>query len=81
VSKLFGYDFAVEYWQGKFNVVADALSRRNEDSMEVHALSSPSFILYAQLRDELATLPQASQLRAQIAEGYAPSYGVTKTTC
>jgi hypothetical protein len=26
VSKLFGYDFAIEYRQGKFNVVADALS-------------------------------------------------------
>jgi hypothetical protein len=25
VSKLFGYDFTVEYRQGKFNVVTDAL--------------------------------------------------------
>jgi hypothetical protein len=41
--------------------------------MEVHALSSPSFVLYDQLRDELAVLSQASQLRAQIAEGFAPS--------
>jgi hypothetical protein len=73
VSKLFGYDFAVEYRQGKFNVVADALSRRNEDCMEVHALSSPSFVLYDQLRDQLAMLPQASQLHAQIVEGSAAS--------
>jgi hypothetical protein len=74
VSKLFGYDFAVEYWQGKFNVVVDAVSRCNEDSMEVHALSSPSFVLYDQLRDELATLPQPSKLRAQIAEGSADGW-------
>jgi hypothetical protein len=28
VSKLFGYNFTVEYRQGKFNVVVDALSQR-----------------------------------------------------
>jgi len=31
VSKLFGYDFSVEYKPGKQNVVADALSRRDEE--------------------------------------------------
>lgn len=31
VSKLFGYDFKIEYKPGNFNVVADALSRRDSD--------------------------------------------------
>jgi hypothetical protein len=60
VSKLFGYDFAVEYRQGKFNVVTDALSQHNEDVMAAHAVSSPSFVLYDQLRAETVTLPQTS---------------------
>jgi hypothetical protein len=62
VSKLFGYDFAVEYRQGKFNVVVDALSRRNEDDMAVQAISSPSFVLYDQLRAEMTALPQTSHI-------------------
>jgi hypothetical protein len=72
VSKLFGYDFSVEYRQGKLNVVADALSRRDEATMESHALSSPSFALYNTLRNELNMHPRAIQLRAQLAEGTAP---------
>jgi len=31
VTKIFGYDFEIMYKQGKKNVVANALSRRNED--------------------------------------------------
>jgi hypothetical protein len=69
---LFGYDFAVEYRQGKFNVVADALSRRDEDEMAVHIISSPSFMLYEQLRTEIAALPQTSQLCKQVVAGTAP---------
>jgi hypothetical protein len=66
VSKLFGYDFIVEYRQGKLNVVADSLSRCIEDSMATHSLSSPTFTLYDQLCHECASLPQAVQLRSQI---------------
>jgi hypothetical protein len=72
VSKLFGYDFAVEYRQGRFNVVADALSRRDEDEMAVHIISSPSFMLYEQLRTEIDALPQTSQLCQQVVAGTAP---------
>ena len=45
VSKLFGYSFTVEYRPGRQNVVADALSRRDEDqcAINVLALSLPSF--------------------------------------
>jgi hypothetical protein len=73
VNKLFGYDFAVEYRHGKFNVVTDALSRRNEDDMAVQAISSLSFILYDQLRVEMTALPQTSQLRTQLTTWIAPS--------
>jgi hypothetical protein len=69
---LFGCDFAVEYKQGKFNVVADALSRRNEDDMLVHTISSPFFMLYDQLWTEIAALPQTSQLFTQVEVGTAP---------
>jgi hypothetical protein len=43
VSKLFGYDFRVEYLPGKANTVTDALSHRDEHSAMALPLSSPSF--------------------------------------
>ena len=53
VSKLFGYDFQVEYRQGRLNVVADALSRRDgeapllatlpDSAPSLAALSVPAF--------------------------------------
>ena len=49
VSKLFGYDFSVEYRPGKQNVVADALSRRDAEAFAVHALSGPTFDLFDEL--------------------------------
>jgi hypothetical protein len=52
--------------------VADALSRRDEVTMETHALSSPSFALYNTLRNKLNMHPRAIQLRAQLTEGTAP---------
>jgi hypothetical protein len=66
VSKLFGYDFIVEYKQSKLNMVADALSRRTEDNMAAHSLSSPTFALYDQLQQECVSLRQAVQLRSHI---------------
>ena len=39
VSKLFGYDFAVEFQPGRLNVVANALSQRDEAADHLHALS------------------------------------------
>ncbi|KAK2630847.1 hypothetical protein QOZ80_UnG0722590 [Eleusine coracana subsp. coracana] len=59
VSKLFGYDFTVEYKPGKENTMADALSRHNSDDsgMVSNVVSSPRFQLYDDLRAELPRAP------------------------
>jgi len=63
VSKLFGYDFSVEYRPGKGNVVADALSRWDGDvplladvleaGAFLMALSTLAFQLYDDIHHEL----------------------------
>ena len=53
VSKLFGFDFTIEYRRGTLNVVADALSRREMDYLVLHAITEPSFQLFDDLRREL----------------------------
>jgi hypothetical protein len=53
VSQLFGYDFHVEYLPDKANTGADALSHCDEHSAMALPLSSPTFIMYDKLRQEL----------------------------
>jgi hypothetical protein len=62
----------VEYQQGTLNVVADALSHQHEDSMGVHVISSPSFVVYDALRAEMLSSPEALQWRAELAANTAP---------
>jgi hypothetical protein len=69
VSKLFGYDFMVEYKPGKLNGTADALSRRAESGMALNTISTPSFELFDNLRAEAATDPQIQDVRQQLAAG------------
>ena len=76
ISKLFGFDFTVEYRPGRLNTVADALSRRDatdEDSApEGTALcirSGPSFALFDTIRQATAAAPDAQLLRQQLEAG------------
>lgn len=80
MSKLFGYDFRVEHRPGKANVVADALSRRNGDApllaglcdtttASLAALSTPTFQLFDELRQELDTDATLRARRDAVAAG------------
>jgi len=77
ISKLFGFDFAVEYRPGRLNTVADSLSRRDaegaieEDSSLGAAcvLSGPSFALIDDICHATATVEDAQLLRRQLEAG------------
>ena len=66
VSKLFGFDFTIEYRSGTLNVVADALSRRGMDDLVLHAITEPSFQLFDDLRRELQLDDDLRALRDSI---------------
>jgi hypothetical protein len=67
VSKLFRYQFSVEFKPGHQNAAADALSQRDEETPEVHALSVPNFELFDQFRREVASLQEVITKREEIA--------------
>jgi hypothetical protein len=71
VSKLFGYDFHVVYLPGKANPVVDALSHRDEHTVMALPLSSPSFVMYDELRQELQQLQEARHIIEKIEKGEA----------
>jgi hypothetical protein len=66
VSKLFGFQFYVEFKPDRLNATADALSRRDEELLSVHALSSPDFEFYEQFYREVASLPKIAATREEI---------------
>lgn len=66
LSKLFGYDFSVEFHPGRQNVAADALSRRDEEMMAVRALSSPDFAIFDGLRQEVSSIREFVVLRDKV---------------
>jgi transposase InsO family protein len=70
VSKLFGYQFTVEFKSGKQNTVADALSRCDEGPV-IFALSLPNFDFFDQFRLEAAALPEVIAKRVEIEAGTA----------
>jgi hypothetical protein len=66
LSKLFGFNFTVEYRPGRLNSAADALSRRDEETAALCTLSGPSFDLYADIRRATAADPVARDLLQQL---------------
>jgi len=73
VSKLFGYNFQVEYKPGKLNAAADALSRRDEHGSHAAtcAISSPEFELFEAFKQESFSLPEVVSKRQEIQAGNA----------
>jgi hypothetical protein len=71
VIKLFGYELSAEYLPGKANTIVDALSRRDEDFDMALALSSPTFILFDDLRREMTELEDVIHLLEMIRKGEA----------
>jgi hypothetical protein len=67
ISKLFGFDFKVEYRAGRLNTVADVLSCCDTINESVYALTAPTFQLYKDL-EECAHSEEGQQLSAQIKE-------------
>jgi transposase InsO family protein len=63
----------VEYKPGAMNVVADALSRRDEGQGELLALSAPQFSLFDDIRQEINGDSDLSQLRDAIRGGAKPA--------
>jgi hypothetical protein len=74
VSKLFGYDFHVVFQPGKHNMVADALSRHEEETATMHEISVISvttFHPFEAFREEAQHLPEVQEKREQIQKGMA----------
>jgi hypothetical protein len=79
VSKLFGFDFVVEYRPGRLNTAADAFSRRDSEAASeeggtaataaVAALSRPSFTYLDDVHCATATAPDTLLLQERFCAG------------
>jgi hypothetical protein len=71
VTEILGYDFEIVYKKGKQNVVADALSRKDED-VEVFlcaiSIIQPDWIIEA--RDEWKNDEKSVDSHSKVAVGY-----------
>jgi hypothetical protein len=77
ISKLFGYEFNVEYWPGRLNAVANALSRRDNEEISIHSISTPTFQLFSEIKSVISTNSDLSALRNNIIVGLKdPSWSV-----
>nr|GLL34138.1 uncharacterized protein LOC109178468 [Ipomoea trifida] len=68
---LLGYNFDVEFRAGRLNIVADALSRRDEEVSTLMALSAPVSPVLDSLRQELTASDAAKGLIGKLNNGSA----------
>ena len=61
LAKLMGYDFTIEYKKGKDNVIADKLSRREEDG-EINTISTLVPHWLESIREEVRSNSTLQQL-------------------
>jgi hypothetical protein len=77
VSKLFGFDFDVEYRPGCLNTVVDALSRKDTESAPAApcaaALSGPSFAFLDEIHRGGAAAPDVVLLHEHLRAGELPA--------
>jgi len=82
ISKLFGFDFNVEYRPDRLNIMADALSRRdaelapedaNASGAALCVRSGPSFAFFDDIRRATATSEDAQLLRRRLEAGELPA--------
>ncbi|WVZ77751.1 hypothetical protein U9M48_025578 [Paspalum notatum var. saurae] len=73
ISKLFGFDFTVEYRPGRLNVVADALSRRDAELLPAAgaacAISGPTFSFIDDIRAAIREAPDAQRMVQRLQQG------------
>jgi hypothetical protein len=77
ISKLFGFDFTVEYRPGRLNTVADALSHRDtehaqDDAAGLGAMcvqSGPTFAFLDDVRRATAQAPEAQDMLHRLGAG------------
>jgi hypothetical protein len=72
LSKVFGFDFAVEYRPGRLNSVTDALSRRDKDASDTPwalAISGLTFAFLDELRAATLQDAEASRLTQRLQAG------------
>ena len=75
LTKLMGFDFEIQYRPGLENKAEDALSRI-PGKAELHAISIPSWVDWAQLRSDISKDPQLQQILHSLSQdpGAKPSW-------
>lgn len=62
ISKLFGFDFTMEYRPSRLNTIADAFFHRDSEEGSLAMISSPTFRLYDDIRREVQDNAEMQQM-------------------